>query len=53
MQRDYSRPGLFSELSKEKKYDQNQKDQSDSAAGIVSPTPAVRPGGQCTDKYED
>jgi hypothetical protein len=48
-----SRPDIFSELPKEQQDDQNQKDQSDSAAGIVSPTPAVRPGGQCSDQYED
>jgi hypothetical protein len=29
------------------------KDQSQSATGIVSPVPVVRPGGQYTDKHED
>jgi hypothetical protein len=42
-----------SDLPKEQQDDQNQKDLAESAAGIVSPAPAVRPGGQCADKYED
>ena len=44
---------ISSDLPKEQQNDQNQKDQSESAAGIVSPALAVRPGGQCADKYED
>ena len=33
--------------------DQNQKDQSDSAAGIGSPGLTVAPGGQDADEHED
>jgi len=34
-----------SDPPQEEQEDQNQKDQAESAAGIVSPAPAVRPGG--------
>jgi hypothetical protein len=53
MHSDFSCPQVSSELPKEQQDDQNQKDQSDSSAGIVSPALAVRPGGQCADKHKD
>ena len=38
---------------KEQQDDQNQKDQPESAAGIVSPVPAVGPGGKNANQHED
>src|SRR4030042_2486976 len=44
---------ISSDPPKEQQDDQNQKDQSESAAGIVSPAPAVRPGGENANQHED
>ena len=42
-----------SDSPEQKQDDQNQEDQSDSAAGIRSPGLTVAPGGQGADEHDD
>ena len=42
-----------SDSAQQQQDDQNQEDQSDSAAGIGSPGLTVVPGGQDADEHED
>jgi hypothetical protein len=48
-------PVLFSgsNLAENQKYDNNQKDQSNSSARIISPTPAMRPPWQGAHQRQD
>ena len=50
---DFSRTQLTSYPPHYHQDDQNQKNQSNSTAGIVPPSPAVRPGGQYADEDEN
>ena len=43
---------LSSDSPHQQQNDQNQKDQSNSTTGIVSPVLTVRPGGQCANEDE-
>ena len=50
---DFARTNLTSDPPHQHQDDQNQKNQSKSTAGIVSPTLAVRPGRKCADEDEN
>lgn len=50
---DFQCSKISSDPPKEQQYEQDQKDQSESAAGIVSPVPAVRPGGKNANQHKD